>query len=73
MLYDFESYFCATLFGRCALILAGQAPGREVNKMATKKIGRSARTGRFMPVKTAQQQKATSVVETIKTDSKKGK
>lgn len=40
--------------------------------MATIKIGRSAITGRFKPVKVAQQQKATSVVETIKT-SKKGK
>ena len=36
------------------------------------KIGRSAKTGQFMPVKKAQQQKSTSVVETIKT-GKKGK
>jgi len=39
--------------------------------MATQKIGRSAQTGRFIPVKVAQQQKSTSVVETIKV--KKGK
>lgn len=31
-----------------------------------RKIGRSAEDGRFIPVKVAQQQKATSVVETIK-------
>lgn len=41
--------------------------------MATFKIGRSAITGRFKPVKVAQQQKNTSVVETIKTDPKKDK
>jgi hypothetical protein len=35
------------------------------------KIGRSAITGRFMPVKVAKAQKETSVVETIKV--KKGK
>lgn len=39
--------------------------------MAVRKIGRDARDGHFIPVKTAQQRKATSVVETIKT--KKGK
>jgi hypothetical protein len=39
--------------------------------MAVQKIGRSAITGRFVPVKVAQQQKNTSVVETIKV--KKGK
>ena len=36
----------------------------------TMKIGRSAITGRFKPVKQAQQKKATSVVETIKKPSK---
>ena len=36
-----------------------------------RKIGRDARNGRFIPVKVAQQRKATAVVETIKT--KKGK
>jgi hypothetical protein len=35
------------------------------------KIGRSAITGRFKPVKAAQQQKKTSVVETIKTKKDK--
>ena len=39
----------------------------------TKKIGRSAITGRFIPVKVAQTRKNTSVVETIKTPPKKGK
>jgi len=39
--------------------------------MATKsvksvKIGRDAKTGRFIPVKTAQQRKATAIVTTIK-------
>lgn len=34
--------------------------------MANRKIGRDARTGQYIPVKVAQQQKATSVVETIK-------
>ena len=43
--------------------------GKEVSIMA--KIGRSAVSGRFIPVKVAQQQKNTSVVETIKV--KKGK
>ncbi len=39
--------------------------------MATRKIGRDARNGRFIPVKTAQQRKATAVVETIKTKKRK--
>lgn len=39
--------------------------------MATRKIGRDARNGRFIPVKTAQRRKATSVVETIKTKKRK--
>ncbi len=45
--------------------------GKEVCSMATQKIGRSAVSGRFIPVRVAQQQKRTSVVETIKV--KKGK
>ena len=32
----------------------------------TRKIGRDAKTGRFIPVKKAQKRKATAVVETIK-------
>lgn len=36
------------------------------------KIGRDAGTGKFIPVKVAQTQKGTSVVETIKTGTKKG-
>jgi len=34
--------------------------------MATRKIGRDARTGRIIPVSEAQRRKATAVVETIK-------
>jgi len=41
--------------------------------MAVRIIGRSAITGRFKPVKAAQQQKNTSVVERIKVAPKKGK
>ncbi|HRI89727.1 MAG TPA: hypothetical protein PK869_15745 [Candidatus Hydrogenedentes bacterium] len=41
--------------------------------MAKFKIGRSAEDGRFVPVKKAQQQASTHVVETIKTDPKKDK
>ena len=39
--------------------------------MATRKIGRSAITGKFMPVKAAQAQSRTAIVQTIKTS--KGK
>jgi hypothetical protein len=35
------------------------------------KIGRDARNGQFIPVKVAEQQKDTSVVETIKPTKKK--
>lgn len=35
--------------------------------MTTKKVGRDAGTGQFIPVKQAQQNKKTSVVETVKT------
>ena len=34
--------------------------------MATRKIGRDARTGRIIPVREAQRRKSTAVVETIK-------
>jgi len=37
----------------------------------TMKIGRSAKTGRFTPVKTATSRPATHVVETIKPSRKK--
>jgi hypothetical protein len=40
--------------------------------MATRKIGRDARNGKFIPVKVAQVRKNTATVETIKTP-KKGK
>ncbi len=36
------------------------------SKTVTTKIGRDARTGRFIPVKEAQRRKATTVVETIR-------
>jgi hypothetical protein len=49
-------------------------PKNRVNPLGRwYKIGRSAITGRFMPVKTAQQKPQTAVVETIKTSTKKGK
>lgn len=35
-------------------------------KKSTTKIGRDAKTGRFIPVKTAERRKATAVVETIR-------
>jgi hypothetical protein len=41
--------------------------------MPTRKIGRSARTGKFMPVEKAKEQKNTSVVETIKVPKPKKK
>ncbi len=48
-------------------------PFKEYLNMAkgkTTKIGRSARTGKFMPVKQAQKHKSTAVVETIKRPNK---
>jgi hypothetical protein len=38
----------------------------------TKKIGRNAKTGEFIPVKEAKQRPNTTVVETIKIGTKKG-
>jgi hypothetical protein len=35
-------------------------------KGKTQKIGRGAKTGKFIPVKEAQKRKSTSVVETLK-------
>jgi hypothetical protein len=37
-----------------------------MGKSKTRKIGRDARTGRFIPVKEANRRKSTAVVETIK-------
>ena len=34
--------------------------------MTTRKVGRDAKTGEFIPVKAAERRKATAVVETIK-------
>jgi len=45
---------------------------KEVTSMKSKKIGRDARTGEFIPVKEAQRRKSTAVVETIPV-RKKGK
>lgn len=39
--------------------------------MGTRKIGRDAKTGEFIPVKEAQRRPATTVIETIKTPPKK--
>ena len=44
---------------------------KAMAKKGTRKIGRSAVTGKFMPVKEAQKQKRTSVVETIRNTKKK--
>jgi hypothetical protein len=38
--------------------------------MGTRKIGRDAKTGEFIPVKEAQRRPSTTVVETIKTKPK---
>lgn len=39
--------------------------------MGTRKIGRDAKTGEFIPVKEAQRRPNTTVIETIKTPPKK--
>lgn len=39
--------------------------------MGTRKIGRDAKTGEFIPVKDAKRRPSTTVVETIKTPTKK--
>ncbi len=39
---------------------------KRVGGSKTRKIGRDARNGRFIPVKIAETRKATAVVETIK-------
>jgi len=36
------------------------------SKTVTFRVGRDAKTGKFLPVKVAQRRKATAVVETIK-------
>lgn len=41
--------------------------------MKTRKIGRDAGTGRFIPVKTAERRKKTAIVETIRPKSKGGR
>jgi len=40
-------------------------------KTTTRKIGRDAGTGRFIPVKEARKRKKTAIVETIKVPKKK--
>jgi hypothetical protein len=47
-------------------LLAGHCPRKEVTKMTKIKIGRSAVSGRFVPVQTAIKKPTTHVVETIK-------
>lgn len=39
--------------------------------MGTRKVGRDAKTGEFIPVKEAQRHPNTTVIETIKTPPKK--
>lgn len=41
--------------------------------MPTRKIGRDAGSGKFIPVKQAQSRPKTSVVETVTSPNKKGK
>jgi hypothetical protein len=56
--------------------LEADSSGQEVIRLATRKIGESAITGRFMSVKAAQSpaNKKTAIVRTIKSPSKpKGK
>jgi len=52
--------------------LEADSSGQEVTNVATRKIGESAITGRFMSVKAAQSpaNKKTAIVRTIKTPSK---
>ncbi len=44
-----------------------------MGKGNTRKIGRDARTGHFIPVKEAERRKSTTVVETIKNPPKRRK
>lgn len=43
-----------------------RVPGRRKGGAKSRKIGRDAKTGRFIPVKEAQRRPKTTVVETIK-------
>ncbi|MCB1376883.1 MAG: hypothetical protein KDK89_00720, partial [Alphaproteobacteria bacterium] len=57
--------------GKVSGYTQGHSPERKVIAMAkSMKIGRSAVTGRFVSVKTAQSKSATHVVETIKKSGK---
>jgi hypothetical protein len=42
-------------------------------KSKTRKIGRDAKTGQFLPIDTAKRRKATAIVETIKVKKTKSK
>jgi len=42
----------------------------EANMATTRRIGRDAKTGEFIPVREAQRRPTTTVVETIKTKPK---
>lgn len=49
--------------------MSGSSPGRLIimeDKMATRKIGRDAPTGRFIPVDKARRNPRTTTVETVK-------
>ena len=43
-----------------SMLYAGPLPGKEVNAMGTRKIGRSAVTGRYTTVKTAESKPSNS-------------
>jgi hypothetical protein len=57
--------------GCAALARQASGTGRKEVPMATRKIGRDAETGEFIPVKEAQRRPRTTTVETIKTPKKK--
>ena len=49
----------------------GGGEAGQTRHMITIKVGRDAKTGRFIPCKEAERRKATAVVETIKRPKKK--
>jgi hypothetical protein len=50
---------------------SGSRPKKGGDVMGTRKIGRDAGNGQFIPVKVAQNRPKTTVIETIKTPKKK--
>lgn len=47
-------------------------PKKKGGKTKTFKVGRDAKTGKFIPVKVAKRRKKTAIVETIKKPSHRG-